>query len=54
MGLLQCSLYKCHETAYYIGENGYLRKNTNQVLEIWRKYNSEQLVAGILNKLQQL
>ncbi|OUL26499.1 hypothetical protein BV378_12500 [Nostoc sp. RF31YmG] len=51
---MMMTLAESYETAYYIGDDGYLRKNTNQVLEIWRKYNSEQLVAGILNKIEQL
>jgi hypothetical protein len=51
---MMMTLAESYETAYYIGEDGYLTKDTNEVLEIWRKYNSNQLVEGVLNKIEQL
>jgi len=51
---MMMTLAESYETAYYIGENGYLRKDKNKVLEIWRKYNLEQLVTGVLIKVEQL
>lgn len=51
---MMMTLAESYEIAYYIGENGYLKKDKNKVLEVWRKYNSEQLVTDVLTKLEQL
>lgn len=51
---MMMTLAESYETAYYIHEDGYLTKDTNKVLEIWQKYNSNELVEGVLNKVLQL
>lgn len=51
---MMMTIAESYETAYYIREDGYLAKDTNKVLEIWRKYNSDKLVEGVLTKIKQL
>ena len=49
---MMLTISESYETAYYIREDGHLEKDTTKVLEIWRKYNSDQLVEGILAKIK--
>ena len=55
---MMLTIAESYETAYYIREDGdlagYLALDTSRSLEIWRKYNSEQLVEGILAKMKKI
>lgn len=55
---MMLTIAESYETAYYIREEGelagYLALDTTKSLEIWRKYNSEQLVEGILAKMKKI
>ncbi len=51
---MMMTLAESHETAYYIGEDGYFEKDIDKVLSIWQKYNSSQLVKTMLVKVEQI
>ena len=41
---MMLTMADCYEQAYYIDADGHLIKDENKVLEIWKKYNSNQIL----------
>lgn len=51
---MMMTIADCYEQAYYINSNRYFSKDESKALEIWQKYNAEQIVSATLNQIEQV